>query len=87
MRPISWNLLESLKDSVTCLGLCLGILMRYSIQMKSWDGWIGMLGRWKGLGSVYVTVDSLIWVLWGRGSLGVMGDWGSNECLSDWIEW
>ena len=60
MRPISWNLLKSLKRQCHMPWIVFGILMRYSILMKSLDGWIEMLGRWKGLGSVCVTVSSLI---------------------------
>ena len=61
--------------------------MRFSILMKSWDGWIEMLGRWKGLENVSVIVGLLIWVLWLSSLPGVMGELGNNERLSGWIEW
>ena len=61
--------------------------MRFSILMKSWDGWIEMLGRWKGLGNVCVIVGLLTWVLWGSSLPGVMGELGNNERLLGWIEW
>ena len=61
--------------------------MRFSILMKSWDGWIEMLGIWKGLENVCVIVGLLIWVLWVSGLLGVVGELGNNERLLGWIEW